>query len=126
MREYQSMIRSGKASIWIGNFTSEDALVSYVDDGQFGHDFDFCVNPRGRREMVAEKSGISLMKLAEGFSYWENFYQAFLTQSRERSIEIASCMLVLYAFEYVPSERVNRSAPLQFIGAFDFGVPHPN
>lgn len=55
MRKHDDMIKGGKVSVWIGDMNSEDELLAYVDDGGFGRDFDFVINPNDGRELVAKQ-----------------------------------------------------------------------
>lgn len=120
MRNYADMLRRGKVSIWIGNIYPEHKLLSYVDDGNFGRDFDFETSPRMRRELVSEKETMDVEKLVHGFSYWETFSDAFIEKATSSGIVAAKSLVVLYAFEYELSPRINPEAPLSFVGVFEF------
>lgn len=114
------MLKTGKLSVWVGNMTSEDEMLSYVDEGNFGQDFDFEINPEYGRELKVEPGDIGLPQLVEGFSSWKSFADDCVEQCNKLGIDKGSAMLVLYAFEYHPTSNVRASAPLQFIGVFDF------
>ena len=120
MRRHEEMLKTGKVSIWIGNMTSEMDFLSYIDDGEFGHDFDFKVNPGFGRELKTESYATSLEQLVQGFSAWKSFGDACVQRGEEVGINSANCMVVLYTFEYVPSPNVNRNAGVTFLGTFDF------
>lgn len=60
------MLKGGKVSVWVGDIGCEDELLSYVDDGPFGIDFDFEVNPKFGRELKAERQAIDLEYLLSG------------------------------------------------------------
>src|SRR5262245_11078034 len=120
MRTHETMLSAGKVSVWVGNISSEDQLLSYVDDGAFGSDFDFLVNPNFGRELKTEEQPVVLEQLVEGFSSWKSFGDACVTRGLDLGVTTAHCMVVFYAFEYLPSPRTNRSAPLTFLGVFDF------
>ncbi len=114
------MLRSGKLSVWAGNIHSEEALLTYVDDGAFGSDFDFNINPAFGRELKVEQRPVELKCLVQGFSSWNAFGDACVRQGKAIGLEFANAMVVLYAFEYVPSPKISREARLVFLGAFDF------
>jgi hypothetical protein len=120
MRKYTDMLKRGKVSIWIGNIYPEHELLSYVDDGNFGLDFDFETNPRMRRELTSEKEAIGVEKLVHGFSSWKAFADTFIERATSSGIIAARSLVVLYAFEYEPSPKLNPNAPLSFVGVFDF------
>jgi hypothetical protein len=120
MRKYEDMLKRGKVSIWIGNICPEHELLFYVDNGNFGLDFDFETNPRMRRELTSEKEAIGVDKLVHGFSSWKAFGAAFIARATSSGIVAAKSLVVLYAFEYVPSPKVNQEAPLSHIGVFDY------
>jgi hypothetical protein len=120
MRKYPDMLKRGKVSIWTGNIYPERELLSYVDSGKFGLDFDFEIDPRMRREMTSEKEGVGVEKLVHGFSSWKAFADAFIGKATNSGIVAAKSLVVLYAFEYELSPRVNPKAPLSFVGVFDF------
>lgn len=114
------MLKRGKVSVWVGNMTSEDELLSYLDDGGFASDFDFEVNPRLGRELKSVPHPATLERLVEGFSSWRVFGKACVKKGQDIGLHSANCMVVFYAFEYVPSLRINQKAPLAFVGSFDF------
>ena len=114
------MLKRGKVSIWIGNIYPEHELLSYVDDGNFGLDFDFETHPRMRRELTSEKEAVRVENLVHGFSSWKEFADAFIARAASRGISVAKSLVVLYAFEYESSPNVNPEAPLSFVGVFDF------
>lgn len=120
MRKYADMLRPGKVSIWIGNIYPEHELLSYVDDGNFGLDFDLETDPRMRRELTSEKDAVGVEKLVYGFSSWKAFADAFIEKATRNGIIAAKSLVVLYAFEYETSPNVNPKAPLSFLGVFDF------
>ena len=114
------MLKRGKVSIWIGNIYPERDLLSYVDNGNFGLDFDFETDPRMRRELTSEKEAFGVEKLVHGFSSWKAFANAFIEKATSSGIVAAKSLVVLYAFEYELSPTVNPKAPLIFVGVFDF------
>jgi hypothetical protein len=120
MRRHEEMLKGGRVSIWIGHMTSEDDLLAYIDDGAFGSDFDFTIDPKFGRELKVEKLSIPLENLVKGFSYWQSFGGAVTEQAKLRGPSSAECMVILYAFEYLPSPRINKNAPLTYFGSFDF------
>jgi len=120
MRRHEEMLKTGKVSIWIGNMTSEMNFLSYIDDGEFGRDFDFKVNPNFGRELKTEAHAASLEQLVHGFSAWKSFGDACVQRGKELGINSVNCMVVFYAFEYVPTPKINRNARVTFLGTFDF------
>ena len=120
MRKYAEMMKPGKVSVWMGNIYPETELLSYVDDGGFGLDFDFETNPRMRRELTSEKEAVGVERLVRGFSSWQAFAYAFIESATSRGIVAAKALVVVYAFEYEPTPIVNPNAPLSFVGVFDF------
>ena len=120
LRKYTDMLKRGKVSVWIGNIYPENELLSYVDNGNFGLDFDFETNPRMRRELTSEIKAVGVEKLVLGFSSWKAFADAFVERATSRGIIAAKSLVVLYAFEYELSPKVNPKAPLSFAGVFDF------
>ncbi len=114
------MVKSGKVSVWIGDIISEDELLDYVDDGAFGSDYDFKVTPRAKRELSAGTAFLPVVELIEGFSWWELFAEKCAARASELGITKGKCMVVFYAFEYMPSPSINAGSPLKFIGSFDF------
>ena len=120
MRKHDDMIKSGKVSVWIGSMNSEDELLAYVDEGAFGRDFDFVINPNAGRELVAKQHPTPVSELVEGFSYSKAFGQTSVKNAHDLGFNTANCMVVLYAFEYVPTKATNPNSSLAFVGAFDF------
>lgn len=114
------MIRRGKVSVWLGHMGSENELLAYVDDGKFSRDFDFAINPEIGRELTALPYPVPVLELVEGFSSWELFEEECIRQAESMGFHEGNCMVVLYAFEYLPSKMVNPNAPLKFLGVFDF------
>ncbi len=120
MRKHREMTKSGKISVWIGNLNSEDELLSYVDDGPFGRDYAFVLNANAGRELVAKTHQVLLSELVEEFSYSNKFDRSCIEMATKLGFISANCMVVLYAFEYIPCTMVNPQSPLKFVGAFDF------
>ena len=114
------MQQTGKVSVWIGNIDDEESLVSYVDDGAFGKDYDFEVNTRAGRELTAGTKALPVPELVKGFSAWESFSEGCIDRAKELGWHKAHIMLILYAFQYVPNPRTNPEAPMQFLGCFKF------
>jgi len=99
---------------------SEEELLSYVDDGTFSRDFDFTINTSFGRELKVEPDPVSLASLVIGFSSWQSFSEAVVKKGNEGGPRSATCMVILYAFDYIPSPRINTNARLIYLGAFDF------
>jgi hypothetical protein len=114
------MVRSGKVSVWVGEFDSEESLLTYIDDGRFGQEFDLIVSPEFSRELNAEPQPVSCEQLISGVSYSDIFGQACLKRLRDLGISEAKCMVIFYAFEYSPSLIVSNDFMLTFVGTFDF------
>jgi hypothetical protein len=120
MRQHKEMLKSGKVSIWIGNIASEEGMLSYVDDGDFGRDFDFEINPESGRELKAESHSVEASQLVHGFSSWKSFASECVQSCHNLGFDKATSMLVLYAFEYQPTSNINPNAQLNFVGVYDY------
>src|SRR5689334_7578336 len=110
---------TGKLSVWIGDFDSEDALLEYLESAQ-GCGKDFGCVLRHRREISVEKHPVPLHELLAGFSYHRNFVDEIVgmvgagTQAR--------CAVVSYASDYRLLEfKPKSNARLRFIGVASFG-----
>jgi hypothetical protein len=119
MRKHEDMLKAGRVSVWIGSVSSEDVLLSYVDDRSFSTDFDFEVNSKFGRELKCERVPVALEHLVEGFSAWRKFGDACARRGKEMGINSANCMVVFYAFEYVPTSQNKPGTPVTFLGSFD-------
>jgi hypothetical protein len=110
---------TGKVSVWLGDFDSEDALLDYVesDDG-CGADFG-CVL-RDRRELSVESQPRPVRELLQGFSWYQKFVDEIVTQAGADTR--ARCAVVSYASDYrLLGITPKATARLRFVGVASFG-----
>ena len=109
----------GKVSVWVGDFSSEDALLDYIESADgCGEDFG-CVL-RDRRELSVEAQPRPLRELMYGFSWYEDFVEE-ISGMAGADVE-ARCAVVSFASDYRLLGFTPRpTARLRFIGVASFG-----
>ncbi len=110
---------TGKVSVWIGDFDSEDRLLDYVEseDG-CGQDFG-CVL-RDRRELTVQRQPRPVRELLADFSWSRQFVDEVVAQAG--SSAQAHCAVVSYGSDYrLLGVAPKPSARLRFIGVASFG-----
>lgn len=120
MRYHKNQAQSGKVSIWVGDVTSEDELIEYVDDGGFAADFDYEPYPPLGREIATNPAPVPIGELVEGFSSWSSFADQCRQAASTLGISSSCCMVVLYNSAFEPSTASKRSARLRFLGSFNY------
>ncbi len=121
MPHQNSIATTGKVSIWVGNFGSEDELDAYIFE-RFSKDFGFILNERNLPEISVEEEKKSIEELLTGFSWYKDFIEEAISLSKSKGIREASAAAVFHAVDYskisgdsLPSE------PFQFLGVCNFG-----
>jgi hypothetical protein len=112
----------GRVAVWVGSFTDELHADDYLNvDRGFERDFGFQIADRRGPEMTVTPKPVSIRELVEGFSCWHDYADAVVTAAEAAGIRAASTMLVFHWVEFDPRRvSVNLSAPLRFLGNFDF------
>ena len=112
----------GRVAVWIGSFTDEMKADDYMNlDKGFERDFGFVIADRRGPEMDVRPIPVSIRELVEGFSCWRDYADAVVAAADAVEIHSASTMIVFHWVEFDPSRvSVNPSAPLRFLGNFDF------
>jgi hypothetical protein len=112
----------GRVAVWIGSFTDELQADDYLNlDRGFERDFGFRIADRRGPEMAVTPQPVSIRELVEGFSCWRDYADAVVAAAETAGITSASTMLVFHWVEFDPQRvSVNPSAPLRFLGNFDF------
>ena len=110
---------TGKVSVWIGDFDSEDALLDYVES-EDGCGKDFGCVLRDRRELSAETQARPVRELIRGFSWYQEFVDEIVAQAGTETQ--AKCVVVSYASDYRLLGILPKSvARLRFVGVASFG-----
>jgi hypothetical protein len=113
---------TGKVSVWVGDFASEDALLDYIEDAHgFGADFG-CVLLH-RRELSVEPQAKPIRELIEGFSWSEQFVGE--VAGFAGADMPARCAVLSHASDYTLLGITPKpDARLRFLGVASFGDEH--
>lgn len=122
MMKHDDFRKGGMVSVWIGNFSSDDALDDYLNlDRKFEEDFGFELNENDMPETSVESTPLAINKLVEGFSWHEAYAQSIVELAKRQGIEQATTMIVFLNFGYRPElTNPKQDAPLTFMGAVPF------
>jgi len=113
---------SGVVSIWVGNFTDEEKLMSYVSpESEFEEDFGFRMSENDLPEISVEFELTSIRELLTGFSWSAGFIDEACAQAEAQKITHANCAVVWHYINY----RALRFTPLpdaqlHFLGVASF------
>ena len=118
-RDFYDFIKPGFASVWIGDFRSEDDFDDYLLD-HFSTEFGFEVCPQAVREMGVETVPIEIGKLVQGFSRSKTFDSKVVDVARMCGITTASSMFIIYNFKYEDACQAVPNPRVKFIGAVPF------
>jgi len=112
----------GRVAVWVGSFTDELQTDDYLNlDRGFERDFGFRIADDRGPEMTVTPQPVSIRELVEGFSCWHDYADAVVAAAESSGMISASTMLVFHWVEFDPKRvSVNPSAPLHFLGNFDF------
>ena len=104
-------------SLWLGNFSSEDELLDYLEEN-FTNDFGFEIyEPAGPEQDVSSTGPKLIYDLLDGFSQYKNFRDDAVKLAKSKGWEKATTAVVFYAFKYDPSLiKRKKGFPLTFIG----------
>jgi hypothetical protein len=118
MLQHSDFRKSGKLSIWIGNFSSELELDEYINlSREFEQDFGFELNERDMPETSVQPEQLPIRKLVDGFSRSHLYAQSVVGLAEEKRIDRATTMVIFFNFEYEPERtKPNDRAPLKFLG----------
>jgi hypothetical protein len=110
---------SGKVSVWVGDFDSEDALLDYVES-ETGLGSDFGCVLLHRRELSVEPHPKPVRELLRGFSSSDQFADEIA--ARVGTDVQARCAVVSHASDYTLLGITPKpNARLRFLGVASFG-----
>jgi hypothetical protein len=115
--------RVGKVvSLWLGNFTSEELLDEYLNEG-FEEDFGFKIFTPDSPEADIEDKAVDIRTLLNGYSQSASFVDEAVTAAQSKGWETATTAVVFYNFQYdAASITPNADPPITFIGVLAYGA----
>jgi hypothetical protein len=125
----RTLIRSHCVSVWVGDFPSFEAMDEYLTlpGGGFETDFALSLDERDMPEVTVEPVATPISELVAGFSGSSSFTGAVVSAAQHAGISSANTMMVFYFLDYDPARVTGRpTAPLRFLGVFDFFDPNDN
>jgi hypothetical protein len=117
--KFDDFINPGFVSVWVGDFRSEDDFDDYLLD-HFATEFGFEVRSQAVREMGVEPEPVDIEKLVRDFSRAKTFDSKVIDAARTHGITMASCMFIIYNFEYDSTCQAVSDPHVKFIGAVPF------
>lgn len=131
MRNGIDFEKDGFVSIWIGNFSSREALENFLaesisDDyeitqpiNNFSEDIGIGFYDHDFQEADYYDEPVSIEKLLSQFSYIESFIDAVKKESEKDELEKTNTAILLYDYDFRELDMSN-SKFLTFVGAFPF------